>query len=74
MIDPLKRSFAFAATSLLAASGRAAFQVSYRGIARDIEHITFHAVAQLGAELRRPAELVVARDPSMRQAREGPIQ
>jgi hypothetical protein len=74
IIDPLKRSFAFAAAALFAASGRAAFQVSYQGVARDIEHITFRAVAQLGAKLRRPTELVVARDPAMRQAREGPIQ
>src|ERR1035438_7130698 len=31
-------------------------------------------MAQLGAELCRPTELVVACDPSMGQAREGPIQ
>src|SRR5271156_1016543 len=73
-VDPLKGGFAFAAASFLTASRRSAFQVADQGVTWDVEHIAFLALSQLTADLRRPTKIVIARNPTMGQAGQAPVQ
>ena len=56
------------------ARGPASLQITDLGIARDVQEVPLAARTQIRPKFRRPAQLIVADDPTMGQQRSTPLQ
>ena len=74
IVGTAETNLTFAADSRLLARGTALLQIADQRVARHVKNVAFATLAELSAELGDTTELVIGRDPTVRQARATSIQ